>query len=104
MRIDAPTAAIVASSCRRSASATVTNNHIAPAARAIANAFSMSLIPVRSTVVIELTVWTVWSRMFFTTAPSRLVTAATRRDTAGGSPLDFANTTLAPPAWSAACR
>ena len=55
----APSAAIVANSCRRSAIASATNSAIAPAASTIANASSMWLIPRRSTVVIELTVWAV---------------------------------------------
>ena len=69
---------------------------MAPAASTIANASSMLLIPLRSTVVIELTVCAVCSRMFFTWVPSVCVAAATRRATAGGSLGAFANTTFGP--------
>ena len=44
----------------------------------------MWLIPVRSTVVIELTVWAVCWSMFLTSVPYGAVAAATRAATAGG--------------------
>src|SRR5262249_4895969 len=55
-RSDAPSETIVASSFRRSARATPTNSVIAAAASATANTSSMREMPVKSTVVIELTV------------------------------------------------
>ncbi len=55
-RSEAPSAAIVANSWRRSPSASVTNRAIAAAARITTKTSSMRLMPVRSTVVIELTV------------------------------------------------
>ena len=77
-------AAIVANSCRRSEIARATNSAIAAAARTIANACSMWLMPVRSTVVIELLERALWSVMLSTFVPSELVAAATRRATVGG--------------------
>ena len=56
----------------------------------------MWLIPVRSTVVIELTVCAVCWSMFLTSVPSGAVAAATREATAGGLPLVFAKTTFGP--------
>src|SRR5439155_1367266 len=55
-RKPAPSAAMVANSCRRSASATATKSAIAAAASTSAKVSSIRLIPPRSTVVIELTV------------------------------------------------
>ena len=81
----APPSSRARAAARRSRAAT--NSAIAAAASTIANASSMWLIPVRSTVVIELTVCAVCWRMFLTLVPSGLVAAATRCATAGGSPL-----------------
>jgi len=53
---------MVANSCRRSASATATYSAIVAAASARRNASSIRLIPRRSTVVMELTVCTIWRR------------------------------------------
>ncbi len=84
-RSEAPSAAIVANSCRRSLTTRLTKSHIAAAARTIAKACSSRLIPVRSTVVIELTVCTACWRMSLTATPKPLVAAATRAATAAGS-------------------
>src|SRR5436190_11023071 len=73
----APIAAIVANSLRRSEIPSATNRAIAAAARTIAKACSMWLMPVRSTVVIALPVREVWLVMFSTLVPSVLVAAAT---------------------------
>ncbi len=68
-RSEAPRAAIVANSWRRSSTTRLTKSHIAAAASRIANASSSWVIPVRSTVVIELTVCTVCWSMFLTVTP-----------------------------------
>ena len=103
-RREAPSAAIVANSCRRSLTTRLTKSHIAAAARTIAKACSRRLIPVRSTVVIELTVCTDCWRMSLTLTPKPLVAALTRAATAAGSSEALAKTTLGPPARSAFCR
>ena len=81
---DAPSAAMVANSCRRSASASATKRPIAAAARRSANASSILAIPLRSTVVIELTVCAVCCVMSLTIAPDDFTVAATRLPTAEG--------------------
>src|SRR5205085_3166649 len=92
----APSAAMVANSCRRSASATATKSAMAAAASARAKLSSIRLMPPRSTVVIELTVCAVCWRMFFTSVPCARVCAATSLEAATGSPLALTKRTFGP--------
>src|SRR5437763_4809952 len=100
----APRAAMVANSCRRSASATATKSAIAAAASASAKPSSIRLMPPRSTVVIEATVCAACWRLLLTNVPWARVWAATRLATATGSPLVLTNSTFGPGSCVARAR